>query len=145
MLAPTPIFGWRFKRSSAVGPDAFVTAATLRKGTIAPVAVVSERSRLLSSICAQISLESNLRMIGFEGCVYVTARNSKGKSIGRTSNYKIIILQDASLLGKRVVAKISGAHSRYLEGTVSGFNHGFPSDNPTGQHKHNESENSKGV
>lgn len=122
-----------------------------RTGTVAsrmkelPVSVVSERSKLLSSICAQMSLESNLRMIGFEGCVYVTARNSKGKSIGRMSNYKIVILQDAGLLGQRVVAKVSGAHSRYLEGTVLGFNHGFPSDNPTGQHKHNESENSKGV
>ncbi len=122
-----------------------------RIGTVAsrmkelPVSVVSERSKLLSSICAQISLESNLKMIGFEGCVYVTARNSKGKSIGRTSNYKIIVLQDAGLLGKRVVAKISGAHSRYLEGTILRFNHGFPSDNPTGQHKHNESENNKGI
>ena len=122
-----------------------------RTGTVAsrmkelPVSVVSERSKLLSSICAQMSLKSNLRMIGFEGCVYVTARNSKGKSIGRTSNYKIVILQDASLLGKKVVAKISGAHSRYLEGTILRFNHGVPSDNPTGQHKHNESENSKDI
>jgi len=83
-----------------------------------PVSVVSERSKLLSSICAQISLESNLRMIGFEECVYVTARNSKGKSIGRTSNYKIVVLQDPSILGKSVLAKIIKAYPRYLEGTV---------------------------
>jgi len=110
-----------------------------------PVSVVSERSKLLSSICAQLSLESNLRMIGFEECVYVTARNSKGKSIGRTSNYKIVILQDASLLGKKILTKISGAGSRYLEGTFLEFNHGFPPDNHTRKHKHNESENSKGI
>jgi len=95
-----------------------------RAGTVAsrmkelPVSVVSGRSKLLSRICAQISLESNLRMIGFEECVYVTARNSKGKSIGRTSNYKIVVLQDPSILGKRVLAKIIKAYPRYLEGTV---------------------------
>jgi len=110
-----------------------------------PVSIVSERSKLLSSICAQLSLESNLRMIGFEECVYVTARNSKGKSIGRTSNYKIVILQDANLLGKRILAKISGAYPRYLEGAVLGFDHELTPDNRTRQHKHNEPENTEGV
>jgi len=122
-----------------------------RAGTVAsrmkelPVSVVSERSKLLSSICAQISLESNLRMIGFEECVYVTARNSKGKSLGRTSNYKIVILQDASLLGERILAKISGAYPRYLEGAALGFNHGLTPDNHKRQHKHNEPENIEAV
>ena len=122
-----------------------------RAGTVAsrmkelPVSVVSERSKLLSSICAQISLESNLRMIGFEECVYVTARNSKGKSLGRTCNYKIVILQDASLLGNRVLAKISEAYPRYLEGTFLGFNHRLTPENHTRQHKHNEPENTEGV
>ena len=88
-----------------------------------PVSVVSERSKIMASICAQLSLESNLRMVGLEEYVYVTAKNSKGKPIGRTSNYKIVILQDPSLLGKRVLTKITGAYSRYLEGTVLRSNH----------------------
>jgi len=127
---------------SKYAPRARTVASRMKE---LPVSVVSERSKLLSSICAQISLESNLRMIGFEERVYVTARNSKGKSIGRTSNYKIVILQDASLLGKRILAKISGAYPRYLEGTVLGFNHGLTPDNHTRQHKHNEPENTEGV
>jgi len=108
-----------------------------RAGTMAsrmkelPISVVSERSKLLSKTCAQISLESNLKMIGFEECVYVTARNSKGKSIGRTSNYKIVVLQDPSLLGKRILAKITKSYPRYLEGTVLGFNNGLTPDNRT--------------
>jgi len=111
---------------SKYAPRAGTAASRMKE---LPVSVVSERSKLLSSICAQLSLESNLRMIGFEECVYVAARNSKGKSIGRTSNYKIVILQDASLLGKKILTKISGAGSRYLEGTFLGFDHGFPPDN----------------
>jgi len=100
---------------SKYAPRARTVASRMKE---LPVSVVSERSKLLSSICAQISLEGNLRMIGFEECVYVTARNSKGKSIGRTSNYKIVVLQGPSLLGKRVLAKIIKAYPRFLEGTV---------------------------
>jgi len=100
---------------SKYAPRAGTSASRMKE---LPVPVVSERSKLLSSICSQISLESNLRMIGFEECVYVATRNSKGKSIGRTSNYKIVVLQDANLLGKRVIAKIIKAHPRFLEGIV---------------------------
>ena len=100
---------------SKYAPRAATVASRMKE---LPVSVVSERSKLLSSICAQMSLKNNLRMIGFEERVYVTARNSKGKSIGRTSNYKIVVLQDPSILGKSVLAKIIKAYPRYLEGTV---------------------------
>jgi MiaB/RimO family radical SAM methylthiotransferase len=111
---------------SKYAPRAGTAASRMKK---LPVWIVSERSKLLSSTCAQISLESNLRMIGFEECVYVTASNSKGKSIGRTSNYKIVILQDSTLLGKMVLAKIIKAYPRYLEGTVLEFNQRLTPDN----------------
>jgi len=127
---------------SKYAPRAHTVASRMKE---LPVSVVSERSKLLSKTCVQISLESNLRMIGLEECVYVTARNSKGKPIGRTSNYKIVILQGANLLGKRISAKISGAHPRYLEGTALGFNHGLTLDNHKRQHKHNEPENTEAV
>jgi len=127
---------------SKYAPRARTVASRMKE---LPVSVVSERSKRLSSICAQISLESNLRMIGSEEYVYVAARNSKGKSIGRASNYKIVILQDANLLGKRILAKISGAYPRYLEGAVLGFNHELTPDNRARQHKHDEPENTEGV
>ena len=110
-----------------------------------PISIVGERSKLLSKICAQTSLESNSMMVGLEESVYVTAMNSKGKSIGRTSNYKIVVLEDPSLLGKKVLAKITKAYPRYLEGTVLRFNHRFLPDNLAKQHEHNKSENTEGV
>lgn len=97
-----------------------------RKGTISsnlpylPTETVNQRSRILTLLCSQISLESNKNMIGKRFFTYVTDANDKGTFLARASNYKRILLSDRKeLLGKKVRVKVAECTERYLLGELS--------------------------
>lgn len=79
-----------------------------------PGAAIKKRSALLSRICREIALETNREMIGRRAEVLVSGKGSKSGFIGRTENYKPVLLHK-NLLGKLVNVKITGAKQNYLE------------------------------
>jgi MiaB-like tRNA modifying enzyme len=79
--------------------------------------IVSERARVISEICREASLRSNLRLVGREVNTYILEVGSKGGLVGRTDNYKKVVLEGGSCkirLGSNVRLKIVDANSRYL-------------------------------
>ena len=83
--------------------------------------IVSERAKITSKICGEISLKSNLKLVGKEIGVYIVDTGSKGGLIGRTDNYKKVVLEDGLgrvKPGDNVRLKIVNANSRYLTASL---------------------------
>jgi MiaB-like tRNA modifying enzyme len=79
--------------------------------------IVKHRSKILSLLVTQISLENNKRLIGLEFNAYVTEEKIDNEVfLGRIENYKPVILKGKDLLGKKVKVKITQAFPRYLIG-----------------------------
>lgn len=83
-----------------------------------PYSVVGQRSRMLSNIRKQISLERNMMMINKIEKLSVTEKDSAGRPVGRTHNYKMVTLDGGNLPGLKVSARIVKAHPRHLEGQI---------------------------
>jgi MiaB-like tRNA modifying enzyme len=82
--------------------------------------IVSERSRILSKLSSKITLEKNLSFIGRIESVIVSEQSSKGSYIGRTLNYKrVLITSNKNLLGLKLNVKIASACERYLIGELA--------------------------
>ena len=79
-----------------------------------PGPIIKQRSALLSRICREIGLERNREMIGKCAEILVSGKGSKSGFIGRTENYKPVLLHK-NLLGTFVDAEITGAKLNYLE------------------------------
>ncbi|MEM3060776.1 MAG: tRNA (N(6)-L-threonylcarbamoyladenosine(37)-C(2))-methylthiotransferase, partial [Candidatus Bathyarchaeia archaeon] len=83
--------------------------------------IVKHRSKLLSALVAQTSLENNKKLVGLEFEAYITKeKGSDGAFLGRIENYKPVILRGKDLLGKKVKVRIAQASSRYLIGDLCG-------------------------
>jgi len=84
-----------------------------------PSNIVVERSKILSTLSSKITLEKNLSFIGKIESILVSDQSSKGSYIGRTINYKrVLVSSEKNLLGLKVDAKISSACERYLVGEL---------------------------
>ena len=81
-----------------------------------PNRVRKERSRKLTKLCSQISLENNKKWIGWEGVVLVDEVGKKGM-VGRNDSYKPVVLENGEL-GERVRVRIVDARTHYLLGKV---------------------------
>ncbi len=78
-----------------------------------------ERSRQLTKLCDEITLEKNEKWVGRTCKVIVDERNEDGTFVARNQSYKPILLKKKYLkLGNFVDVKISGAATKYLIGTV---------------------------
>jgi tRNA A37 methylthiotransferase MiaB len=76
-----------------------------------------ERSRIITKLCAQISLANNKAWIGWEGEVLVDEKGKKGTMIGRNYAYKPVVINQGEI-GKELKVKIIEAHPHYLAGRV---------------------------
>ncbi|MEM3606991.1 MAG: tRNA (N(6)-L-threonylcarbamoyladenosine(37)-C(2))-methylthiotransferase [Candidatus Bathyarchaeia archaeon] len=84
-----------------------------------PSKIVAERSRVLSRISSKITLEKNLSFIGKTESIIVSEQSSKGTYIGRTLNYKrVLVTSNENLLGLKLNVKIVSACERYLIGEL---------------------------
>jgi threonylcarbamoyladenosine tRNA methylthiotransferase CDKAL1 len=83
-----------------------------------PPNIIIERSKRTSVICSKISLESNQRMIGKIQEISITDTAKEGKPVGRTDNYKKVIINERLQLGTKTRVKVTKASSRYLEATA---------------------------
>ncbi|MEM3572018.1 MAG: tRNA (N(6)-L-threonylcarbamoyladenosine(37)-C(2))-methylthiotransferase [Candidatus Bathyarchaeia archaeon] len=80
--------------------------------------IIKHRSKILSSLVTQISLENNKKLIGLEFNAYVIQKKRDNVFLGRIENYKPVILKGKELLGKKVKIKITQAFPRYLIGDL---------------------------
>lgn len=75
---------------------------------------MKKRSKALSELKTKISLKKNLEMVGTKQRVLVTNKGSKGGYVGRTNNYKTVIIEDAEI-GSYVDVLIKDAKPTYLK------------------------------
>lgn len=93
------------------------TKAKAMKGRIS-TAIVKERSRQLTEICSAISLENNRKHVGKKYTILVTEKGKNDTIIGRTENYKPIVMKEKAELGTFVPIIVTDAASTYLVGRI---------------------------
>ncbi|MEK6957461.1 MAG: tRNA (N(6)-L-threonylcarbamoyladenosine(37)-C(2))-methylthiotransferase [archaeon] len=79
--------------------------------------IKKERSRRLASLCRAISFRQNGRMLGKTERVFVSEEGVKGRFMGRSSNYKPVIISE-DLRGKFADVEITSVFPTYLEAKV---------------------------
>ena len=79
---------------------------------------MKERSRVLSEICSKISKDNNLRHVGKKYKILITEKGKNNTFVGRTNNYKPVVLKTKTELGKFLNVKIIDAESTYLLGSI---------------------------
>ncbi len=93
------------------------TKAKIMKGRIS-TEIVKERSKILSEVCSKISKVNNLKYIGKKYKVLITEKGKKNTFVGRTENYKPVVLKNKTEIGKILQVKIIDAESTYLLGSI---------------------------
>ncbi len=93
------------------------TKAKTMNGRI-PTETVKQRSRLLTSICSNLTTKRNKRYIGETMQVLPLKKGKMDTIIARSSNYKPIIIQDQIPLGEKRTVDIVDATETYLVGTL---------------------------
>jgi threonylcarbamoyladenosine tRNA methylthiotransferase CDKAL1 len=79
---------------------------------------VKQRSKILTELCSKISKENNLKHIRR---IYNALVIEKGKNktfVGRTENYKPIVIKEKVEIGKFITLKVTEATSAYLVGSI---------------------------
>ena len=79
---------------------------------------VKQRSRVLSELCSRISKENNLRHIGKIYNALVVEQGKNKTFVGRTENYKPIVIKEKVKIGKFITVKVTEATSTYLVGSI---------------------------
>ena len=78
---------------------------------------MKKRSKALTNLKSEISLEKNLELVGTKQHVLVTGKGSKGGYVGRTNSYKTVIIESAEI-GTFLDVIITDAKSTYLMGVI---------------------------
>ena len=80
--------------------------------------IVKKRSRILTELCSNISCDNNKRDIGKKYNVLITEKG-KGKTfVGRTENYKPVVINKKLDIGDFTRVNIKDAASTYLVGKL---------------------------
>jgi len=80
---------------------------------------IAYRSRLMTELANKISLERNMRWLGWEGEIIVDERGPRDSWIGRNFAYKPIVVKSTKdLLGTFINVKVVKAHANYLEAEI---------------------------
>lgn len=80
--------------------------------------ISKERTRILTALCHKISLKRNKSFEGSTQLILVTEKGKKKSFIGRTNNYKPVVVRK-NVLGRFVKVKITKAYPTYLKGALS--------------------------
>jgi MiaB-like tRNA modifying enzyme len=79
--------------------------------------IKKNRSRFLTDLCRDFSLDSNKLLVGSMQVILVSEKGRKGNFIGRTINYRSFVVKD-DLRGKWLQVKVKKAFSSYLTGEI---------------------------
>lgn len=76
--------------------------------------IKKERSRLTTLLCSEIALENNKKLIGKTKEILITESGKNNTSIGRTNEYKQVVVSKKVELGEKLKVKIKEARTGYL-------------------------------
>ena len=93
------------------------TKAKTMKGRVR-TDIVKKRSKILTDICSKISEGNNLIHIGKKYTIFITEKGKNGTFMGRSENYKPIIIRDSIDIGSSVHIRVIEAASTYLVGSI---------------------------
>ncbi len=79
---------------------------------------VKNRSKILSNICLDISLENNKKLIGNKYKILVTEKGKNNTYIGRNDNYKPVVIRQKIDIGSYTNVKIIDAQSTFIVGSI---------------------------
>ena len=94
-----------------------LTKAKTMKGRI-PTHIVKERSKEITKVCSNISLQKNREHIGKNYTVLVTEKGKQQTLTGRSPNYKQVVLKEPVAIGNFVNVNIIDATATYLVGKL---------------------------
>lgn len=80
--------------------------------------IVKERSKKLTDLCNKISKENNIRHIGKKYNILITEYGKNNTFVGRSDNYKPIVVKDKVKIGDFSSVKIVNATSTHLFGSL---------------------------
>lgn len=93
------------------------TKAKNMKGRI-KTEIVKERSKMLTELCSNISKDNNLKHIGKRYTAIITEKGKNKTFVGRTENYKPVVIKEKVKIGDFVPVKVIDAGSTYLVGSI---------------------------
>jgi MiaB-like tRNA modifying enzyme len=93
------------------------TKAKTMKGRI-KTEIVKERSKILTEICREISTEKNKKHIGKKYNVLITEKGKNKTFVGRSENYKPIVLEKKVKIGDFLDVEITDSGPTYLVGSI---------------------------
>jgi tRNA A37 methylthiotransferase MiaB len=80
--------------------------------------IVKKRSKILSELCNNISRENNFKHIDKKYTIIITEKGKNNSFVGRTDNYKPVVIKEKVKIGNFVYVKIIDAGSTYLVGSI---------------------------
>ncbi len=80
--------------------------------------IVKERSKYLTELCNKISKQNNLKHIGKKYYVLVTEKGKNNTYVGRSENYKPVVLYEKVKIGEIKAVNITKAENTFLVGSI---------------------------
>ena len=93
------------------------TKAKIMKGRI-DTNIVKKRSKYLTEVCGEISKKINIEHIDKEYDVLITEKGKNNTFVGRSENYKPVVLRGELKIGEFKSVRIKKAASTYLVGSI---------------------------
>ncbi len=93
------------------------TVAKVMKGRI-PTEIVKDRSKRLSVLCRNLSLEGNKKYIGKKEMILTLERGKNDTIVGRTNSYKPVVIKEPVDLGRFIRVEIVDAKETHLVGIL---------------------------
>lgn len=93
------------------------TKAKSMKGRI-NTNIAKKRSKYLTDLCRKISKQKNLEHVGKKYNVLITEKGKHNTFVGRSENYKPVVLKEYIEIGEIRKVKIKQAASTYLVGSI---------------------------
>ncbi|MCK5259023.1 MAG: MiaB/RimO family radical SAM methylthiotransferase, partial [Thermoplasmatales archaeon] len=93
------------------------TKAKVMKGRVR-TDVAKDRSKILTKLCIELSKENNRRHVGRKYTVLITEKGKNNTVIGRTENYKPVVIREKADMRKITPVIITNAASTYLFGRL---------------------------
>jgi MiaB-like tRNA modifying enzyme len=93
------------------------TEAKSMKGRI-DTNIVKNRSKILTDLCSKISKNKNIEHIGKEYNILITEKGKDNTFVGRSENYKPVVLSGKFKIGEVKSVRITKAASTYLVGSI---------------------------
>lgn len=83
-----------------------------------PTAVAKQRSRVLTTLCKEIAEKKNKLFLGRKYNVLITEKGKESTMVGRTINYKPVVIPSQVQLGSIIPVKIVETTANYLIGKL---------------------------